>query len=45
MHDGRAKRIEHAILLHGGEALKSRQKYSTLTASEKQQLITFLESL
>lgn len=45
MHDGRAKSIEQAILLHGGEALKSRQKYSTLTASEKQQLITFLESL
>lgn len=45
MHDGRAKTIEEAILLHGGEALKSRQKFSALNASEKQQLITFLESL
>lgn len=45
MHDGRAKSIEEAILLHGGEALKSRQKFSALSASEKQQLITFLESL
>lgn len=45
MHDGRAKTIEEAILLHGGEALKSRQKFNALTTSEKQQLITFLESL
>jgi len=45
MHDGRAKTIEEAILLHGGEALKSRQKFSAFTTSEKQQLITFLESL
>ncbi len=45
MHDGRAKSIEEAILLHGGEALKSRQNFSALSASEKQQLITFLESL
>lgn len=45
MHDGRAKSVEEAILLHGGEALKSRQKYTALSAKEKQQLLTFLESL
>ncbi|MFY7911890.1 MAG: di-heme oxidoredictase family protein [Emticicia sp.] len=45
MHDGRAKSIEEAILLHGGEALKSRQKYAALSSKEKQELITFLESL
>jgi len=45
MHDGRAKSIEEAILLHGGEAQKSRQNYAALSSSEKKQLITFLESL
>ncbi|WP_305952682.1 di-heme oxidoredictase family protein [Emticicia oligotrophica] len=45
MHDGRAKSIDEAILLHGGEALKSRQKYVALSSKEKQELVTFLESL
>lgn len=45
LHDGRAHSIEEAILLHRGEALKSRQKYSSLSTTEKQQLIKFLESL
>lgn len=45
LHDGRAKSIEEAILLHGGEAERSKEKYKTLTATEKQNLITFLESL
>ena len=45
MHDGRAKSIEEAILLHGGEATNSRQLYESLTADEKAKLIKFLESL
>lgn len=45
MHDGRATSIEAAILLHGGEAANSRNQYQALNATEKQQLITFLESL
>ncbi|MEO9531044.1 MAG: di-heme oxidoredictase family protein [Crocinitomicaceae bacterium] len=45
MHDGRAKSIEEAILLHGGEADQSRQQYAQLSATEKEQLIKFLESL
>ena len=45
MHDGRAKSIEEAILLHGGEGQKSRQNYSALSSKEKQELITFLENL
>lgn len=45
MHDGRAKSIEEAILLHGGEAELSRQQYEQLSSSEKEQLIKFLESL
>jgi CxxC motif-containing protein (DUF1111 family) len=45
LHDGRAKSIEEAILLHGGEAQKSKNQYETLTIQVKQQLIQFLESL
>lgn len=45
LHDGRAKSIDAAIMLHGGEAGKSQQAYQALSATEKQQLIQFLESL
>lgn len=45
MHDGRAKSIEEAILLHGGESDISRQAYKALTQLEKNNLLKFLESL
>ncbi|MCD9610814.1 di-heme oxidoredictase family protein [Tenacibaculum maritimum] len=45
MHDGRARSIEEAILLHGGEAEDSKLKYKALTHIEKKDLIKFLESL
>lgn len=45
MHDGRAKTIEDAILLHGGEGGKSKTHYQNLSESDKKSLITFLESL
>jgi len=45
LHDGRANSIEAAILLHGGEGAQSREAYGQLSADEKNQLITFLESL
>jgi CxxC motif-containing protein (DUF1111 family) len=45
MHDGRAGTIEAAILLHGGEATASRDKYNALPEQDKQKLIKFLESL
>ncbi|MCC6816747.1 MAG: thiol oxidoreductase [Saprospiraceae bacterium] len=45
MHDGRARSIEEAILLHKGEGLNSSDKFKTLQDSEKNQLIKFLESL
>ncbi|MBA4146286.1 MAG: c-type cytochrome [Cyclobacteriaceae bacterium] len=45
MHDGRARNIEEAILLHGGEGIQSRGNYEALTAEEKTKLIRFLESL
>ncbi|MBS1666493.1 di-heme oxidoredictase family protein [Chitinophaga defluvii] len=45
LHDGRARSIEEAILLHGGEAQNSKISYQELTATEKAKLIKFLESL
>lgn len=45
MHDGRARSMEAAILLHGGEAEKSKEGFVQLTAAEQQQLVRFLESL
>jgi CxxC motif-containing protein (DUF1111 family) len=45
LHDGRARTIEQAILLHGGEATVSRTKFEGLIQADKDLLIKFLESL
>jgi CxxC motif-containing protein (DUF1111 family) len=45
LHDGRAKSMEQAIELHGGEAAASKNKYLQLSASEKSDLLKFLQSL
>ena len=45
LHDGRAKTIEEAIQLHGGEAASSKNKFNQLAAAEKNAVIKFLKSL
>ena len=45
LHDGRAKSIEEAILMHGGEAEQSRNKFDQLSEKDKDALIKFLKSL
>jgi CxxC motif-containing protein (DUF1111 family) len=45
LHDGRARSIEEAILLHGGEGQESKNKFQQLSAGDKATLIKFLESL
>ena len=45
LHDGRARSIEEAILLHGGEAAPSRTLYQNLSQQEKNSLLMFLKSL
>lgn len=45
MHDGRAKSIEEAIMMHGGEAEKSKNLYQNLPQMSKDLLIKFLKSL
>ena len=45
MHDGRAKSIEEAIQMHGGEAAASKNKFNLMNAAEKNNLLKFLKSL
>jgi CxxC motif-containing protein (DUF1111 family) len=45
LHDGRARTIEEAILWHDGEAAKSKQAFTDLSAKERNQLMKFLNSL
>lgn len=45
LHDGRAKSIEDAIVLHGGEAQQSKNKFIQLSTQEKNNLLKFLASL
>lgn len=45
MHDGRARSIESAIQMHGGEATASASKFSELPKSDKESLLAFLKSL
>ena len=45
LHDGRATSIEQAILLHGGEALQSRNSFQQLSLEDRAMLLKFLESL
>ena len=45
LHDGRARNLTEAILWHGGEAEKSKERFRNLTAAQRHDLIKFLESL
>jgi len=42
LHDGRAATVDAAILLHDGEAVAARNRYASLPAALKQQLLAFL---
>ena len=45
MHDGRARNIEEAILMHGGEGQQASENFRQLNTSEKDALLKFLQSL
>lgn len=45
MHDGGAKSIEEAILLHGGEAARAKARFERLSRLERAALLKFLGSL
>lgn len=45
LHDGRARNLMEAVLWHGGEAQKSKQKVLSLSKPDRDALIAFLNSL
>jgi CxxC motif-containing protein (DUF1111 family) len=45
LHDGRARTLTEAIMWHGGEAQRSAQAFGALTAAQRDDLLSFLESL
>jgi CxxC motif-containing protein (DUF1111 family) len=44
LHDGRARNVEEAILLHGGEALGARDRFAALAATQRSALLEFVET-
>jgi CxxC motif-containing protein (DUF1111 family) len=42
LHDGRADSLEAAILAHGGEAEKARQRFRSLSPAQRRSLLEFL---
>ena len=45
LHDGRARSLTEAILWHGGEATAAEQRFQQLSASDRANLLAFLNSL
>ena len=45
LHDGRARTIEEAVLWHGGQGEKSRERFKALSADDRQQMVDFINSL
>lgn len=45
LHDGRAHTVSDAILAHAGQGKPSRDRFASLTAAQKAQLLAFLSSL
>jgi len=45
LHDGRARSIEEAIQMHGGEGEQSKNKFNQLSEKDKQAILKFLKSL
>ena len=45
LHDGRAKTLDEAIRLHGGEALAARNRFASLSSRDREALLKFVRSL
>jgi CxxC motif-containing protein (DUF1111 family) len=45
LHDGRARTLTEAVMWHGGEADKARQRFTALSPADRQALLAFLGSL
>jgi len=45
LHDGRARTLTEAVLWHGGEADRARQRFENLSKTDREALLAFLKSL
>ena len=45
LHDGRARNLTEAILWHGGEADRARQRFESLPRADREAVLAFLKSL
>ncbi|QGZ42857.1 c-type cytochrome [Pseudoduganella flava] len=45
LHDGRARNLTEAIMWHGGEAQRSRERFANLSKAERDALLAYLGSL
>lgn len=45
LHDGRARTIEEAILWHGGEAARARERFGELSLEEREALLAYVHAL
>jgi CxxC motif-containing protein (DUF1111 family) len=45
MHDGRAETLLEAIVIHEGEAQRTRDRFLNLSLSDRHALLAFLETL
>ena len=45
LHDGRARTLEAAILAHGGEAQRARERFRAQSEQERRRLLAFLRTL
>jgi CxxC motif-containing protein (DUF1111 family) len=45
LHDGRARNLTEAVLWHGGEATRARERFKSLSSTARNALIAFLNSL
>jgi CxxC motif-containing protein (DUF1111 family) len=45
LHDGRARTLEEAILWHGGEAERSRERFRNMPSTDRLAMVKFLGSL
>jgi CxxC motif-containing protein (DUF1111 family) len=45
LHDGRARNLLEAILWHDGEAQRARQRFASLSKTDREALLAFLRSL
>ncbi len=45
LHDGRARNLTEAVMWHGGEAERSRQRFEAMGKADREALLAFLKSL